>query len=49
VRLKEYERNKFERRYTNKDIRLLAQRAELGDYRKWGCPKEDLRANGEYI
>jgi len=49
VRVKEYERNKFERKYTSKDILLLAQTAELHDYRKWGCPKEDLRANGEYL
>lgn len=32
VRVKEYERNKFERKYTNKDIRLLARTAELHDY-----------------
>ena len=29
VRVKEYKRNKFERKYTNKDILLLAQTAEL--------------------
>ena len=49
VRLKEYKRNKFERKFTNKDILLLAKTAELHDYRKWSCPKEDLRANGKYI
>lgn len=32
VRLKEYKRNKFERKYTSKDIRLLAKTAELHDY-----------------
>lgn len=32
VRLKEYKRNKFEKKYTNKDILLLAKTAELHDY-----------------
>jgi transcription elongation GreA/GreB family factor len=32
VRLKEYKRNKFERKYINKDIQLLAKTAELHDY-----------------
>ncbi|HZK12073.1 MAG TPA: integrase, partial [Atribacterota bacterium] len=32
VRVKEYERNKFEKKYTNKDILLLAKIAELHDY-----------------
>jgi len=49
VRLKEYKRNKFERKYTNKDILLLAHTAELHDYRKWGFPEEDPGANGKYI
>jgi len=31
VKVKEYERNKFERKYTNKDILLLARTAELHD------------------
>jgi predicted DNA-binding transcriptional regulator AlpA len=47
VRLKEYKRNKFERKYTNKDILLLAQTAELHDYRKWGFPEEDPGTNGQ--
>jgi len=49
VRVKEYKRNKFERKYTNKDILLLARTAELHDYRKWGFPKKDPGANGKYI
>ena len=32
VRVKEYKRNKFEKKYNNKDILLLAQTAELHDY-----------------
>ena len=49
VKIKEYERNKFEKKYTNKDILLLAKTAELHDYPNGGCPKEDLRAHGEYL
>jgi len=49
VRLKEYKRNKFERKYTNKDILLLAKTAELHDYRKRGFSKKDPGANGQYI
>jgi len=36
VRLKEYKRNKFEKKYTNKDILLLAKTAELHDYPNGG-------------
>ena len=42
VRLKEYERNKFERKYTNKDIQLLAQTAELHDYPNGAALKKTL-------
>jgi len=49
VRVKEYKRNKFERKYTNKDILLLAKTAELHDYRKWSFLEKDPGANGEYL
>jgi len=42
VRLKEYKRNKFERKYTSKDIRLLAQTAELHDYPNGAALKKIL-------
>jgi len=42
VRLKEYKRNKFERKYTNKDILLLAQTAELHDYPNGAALKKIL-------
>jgi transposase InsO family protein len=42
VRVKEYERNKFERKYTNKDIRLLARTAELHDYPNGASLKKTL-------
>ncbi|PKP56512.1 MAG: integrase, partial [Candidatus Altiarchaeales archaeon HGW-Altiarchaeales-1] len=42
VRLKEYKRNKFERKYTNKDILLLAQTAELHDYPNGAALKRTL-------
>jgi len=42
VRLKEYKRNKFERKYTNKDIQLLAQTAELHDYPNGAALKKTL-------
>ena len=42
VRLKEYKRNKFEKKYTNKDIQLLAQTAELHDYPNGAALKKTL-------
>jgi len=42
VRVKEYERNKFERKYANKDILLLAQTAELHDYPNGAALKKTL-------
>ena len=42
VRVKEYKRNKFERKYTNKDIQLLAQTAELHDYPNGAALKKTL-------
>jgi len=42
VRVKEYKRNKFERKYTNKDILLLAQTAELHDYPNGASLKKTL-------
>ena len=42
VRLKEYERNKFERKYTSKDIQLLAQTAEWHDYPNGAALKKTL-------
>jgi len=47
VKLKEYKRNKFEKKYTNSDILLLAKTAELHDYRKRGFSKKDPGANGQ--
>ena len=49
VRLKEYERNKFERKYTSKDIQLLAQTAEWHDYPNGAALKNTLeRMANEY-
>lgn len=49
VRLKEYERNKFERKYTSKDIQLLAQTAEWHDYPNGAALKKTLeRMANEY-
>jgi len=42
VRLKEYKRNKFEKKYTNKDILLLAKTAELHDHPNGGSLKKTL-------
>jgi len=42
VRVKEYKRNKFESKYTNKDIRLLARTAELHDYPNGAALKKTL-------
>lgn len=42
VRVKEYERNKFERKYTSKDIQLLAQTAEWHDYPNGAALKKTL-------
>lgn len=42
VRLKEYKRNKFERKYTSKDIELLAQTAEWHDYPNGAALKKTL-------
>ena len=42
VRVKEYNRNKFEKKYTNKDILLLAQTAELHDYPNGAALKKIL-------
>ena len=42
VKLKEYERNKFERKYTSKDIQLLAKTAELHDYPNGAALKKTL-------
>ena len=42
VRLKEYERNKFKRKYTSKDLQLLAQTAELHDYPNGAALKKTL-------
>ena len=49
VRLKKYKRNKFERKYSSKDILLLAKTAELHDYPNGASLKKTLRANGQYI
>jgi hypothetical protein len=49
VRVKEYERNKFERKYTSKDIQLLAQTAEWHDYPNGATLKKTLeRMANEY-
>jgi len=49
VRVKEYERNKFKRKYTNKDILLLAQTAEWHDYPNGASLKKTLeRMANEY-
>ena len=49
VSVKEYKRNKFERKYTSKDIRLLAQTAELHDYPNGAALKKTLeRMANEY-
>jgi len=49
VRLKEYKRNKFEKKYTNKDIQLLAKTAELHDYPNGAALKKTLeRMANEY-
>jgi len=42
VKVKEYKRNKFERKYTNRDILLLAQTAELHDYPNGAALKKTL-------
>jgi len=42
VRVKEYERNKFERKYTSKDIQLLAKTAEWHDYPNGAALKKTL-------
>ena len=42
MRVKEYNRNKFEKKYTNKDILLLAQTAELHDYPNGAALKKIL-------
>ena len=42
VRVKEYKRNKFEKKYTSKDILLLAQTAELHDYPNGASLKKTL-------
>ena len=42
MRLKEYKRNKFERKYTSKDIQLLAQTAEWHDYPNGAALKKTL-------
>ena len=42
VRLQEYKRNKFEKKYTNKDILLLAKTAELHDYPNGASLKKTL-------
>jgi len=42
VRLKKYKRNKFERKYSSKDIRLLAKTAELHDYPNGASLKKTL-------
>ena len=49
VRVKEYKRNKFERKYSNKDIQLLALDRRITRLSQWGGPKEDLRAHGQYL
>ena len=43
MRVKEYKRNKFERKYTNKDIILLAKTAELHDYPNGASLKKTLK------
>ena len=42
VKVKEYKRNKFERKYTNKDILLLAKTAELHDHPNGSSLKKTL-------
>ena len=49
ARLKEYERNKFKRKYSNKDIQLLALDRRITRLSQWGGPKADLRAHGQYL
>jgi len=41
--VKEYKRNKFKRKYTNSDILLLAQTAELHDHPNGGSLKKTLK------
>jgi len=49
VRIKEYERHKFQKKYTNKDIQLLAKTAELHDSPNGASLKKTLeRMVGEY-
>ena len=42
VKVEEYERHKFEKKYTNQDIRLLAKTAELHDYPNGATLKRNL-------
>jgi transposase InsO family protein len=49
VRVKEYERNQFDRKYTSKDLQLLAQTAEWHDYPNGASLKKTLeRMANEY-
>jgi hypothetical protein len=49
VRLKEYERNKFKKKYTYQDIQLLANTAELHDHPNGAALKKILeRMANEY-
>ena len=42
MRVKEYKRNKFKKKYTNRDILLLAKTAELHDYPNGASLKKTL-------
>lgn len=47
VKLKEYERHKFEKKYTSKDIRLLAETMEAHDYSNGAAIKRNLQRESE--
>ena len=47
IKSKEYERHKFERKYTDRDIRLLAETMEIHDYPTGGAVKRNLQREAE--
>lgn len=47
IKVIEYERHKFERKYTNKDIRLLAKTTELHEYPNGAAVKRNLQRESE--
>lgn len=47
IKCKEYERHKFERKYTDRDIRLLAETMEIHDYPNGAAVKRNLQREAE--